>query len=128
MVTRVTLAVFDRDAQLVKNRGREARQEMKHAIIDSNVPTNYTAEDCYRVAWHTWLTTQDDKTRQAMQQLMDDLQPSIASCPNDPRWGCFAKSLPGFLDFWERMQDECGEMTEKKFGDNESEGYRGCCN
>ena len=62
-------------------------------------------EGQYRAAWQTWTLTSDEDTKLVLEQLMDDLQPSIAA-EGDPRWVEFLDSLPGHKIFWERFSTE----------------------
>jgi hypothetical protein len=49
-----------------------------------------------------------------MMELMDGVQPAIATGPNDPRWGRFLKSIPSFMDFWESCRlEKLAEEIEK---------------
>lgn len=63
--------------------------------------TQDEAKETYRQAWMAWCMTQDPVRKQQMEKLMDDAQLSIAKSPKDPEWEAFAKSLPGFLEFWQ---------------------------
>ena len=71
------------------------------------------ARETYRRAWHDWCLTVDPGRRRALEQLMDSLQPDIAKGPHDPAWREFAASLPGFLDFWGRLERELEEETRR---------------
>jgi hypothetical protein len=58
--------------------------------------TESEAREAYRAAWTKWKRTKDPQKQLQYEQLMDELQPSIATSPSDPRWKAFTKTLPGF--------------------------------
>jgi len=68
--------------------------------------TKDEAKEAYRQAWLGWCLTQDPARKHELEQQMDDLQPRIARGPG-PEWQAFAKTLPGFFEFWENAYEKC---------------------
>lgn len=66
------------------------------------------AKRAYREAWSSYCLTSDPEKRQELERVMDSLQPKIAPGPNEA-WKTFAKSLPGFVEFWDRWHRESTE-------------------
>lgn len=69
------------------------------------------AKEQYRAAWTSWCLSQDLTQKRELEKLMDSLQSQISSGPG-PEWQAFAKTLPGFLEFWNRWGDEMKEMAK----------------
>jgi hypothetical protein len=67
----------------------------------------------YRAAWAAYLLASEREERRVFEQLMDEAQPFIATCPNDPAWPAFIKTLPGFESFWARFKAE-GERAIRR--------------
>lgn len=68
----------------------------------------------YRTAWTAYLLTREPLAIEGLERLMDEAQPFIARCPNDPAWKEFAASLPGYKDFWARLKaDGLDEMRAR---------------
>lgn len=68
------------------------------------------AKEQYRSTWTTYCLCPDPVQKRALEKLMDSLQPQICLGPG-PEWKAFAKTLPGFLEFWDRWHLE---VTEKE--------------
>ena len=66
------------------------------------------ARQAYREAWSAYCLTKDPKKKRELEECMDALQPQIAPGPNE-EWMAFARSLPGFLAFWNRWHEEVTE-------------------
>lgn len=62
-------------------------------------PVFMTPEDAreqYTLAWSAYLLASEPETMAKLERMMDEAQPFIASCPADPAWKEFVKTLPGF--------------------------------
>jgi len=74
------------------------------------------AEALYRTVWYQYCLTSNSNKKGFLEALMDDIQPSIAKSPADPRWNKFIETLPGYTDFWDNCLVRVCEDVEKKCG------------
>ena len=74
---------------------------------------NLRAEGAYAAAWQQWCATFDAGKKRELEQIMDSLQPQIATSPNDPRWAVFIDGLPGYRAFWENWATAIIHQIEK---------------
>lgn len=72
------------------------------------------AKEVYRSAWASWLLTSDQTLKEELEKVMDSMQPRIARGPRDPAWKEFARSLPGFLEFWGRPPRQILALMHKE--------------
>ena len=79
---------------------------------------NVEAEEKYRAAWTQYCLSSNQRTKLAMESLMDEIQPQIARGPMDPRWKEFIDTLPGFQEFWNNWLRDVETWVEDHFGNS----------
>lgn len=70
------------------------------------------AKTVYRQAWASWCLTKKDAHKHKMERLMDDMQERIAPGPGVV-WETFARSIPGFIEYWESWHEESLEEMKE---------------
>ncbi len=71
----------------------------------------------YRDAWQSFLLASPMELRRATERAMDAVQPYCVGTDGkgDGRpgeeWLAFVTALPGYLDYWNRLAEECEELV-----------------
>lgn len=80
--------------------------------------TEEEARELYAICWRQWLLVGLDSRYQeiraaVLETVMDQVQPSIAEGPKDPRWKEFQDTLPGFREVWEQARKDMLDVQER---------------